>query len=178
MDGYGDAVVTFGGAPGEQRTLALQLHPATRAGASVSTARRALNATAEHEGGGTADMFRIGGLVLTGAAAVAGGVALGWSLAINGDVIERRAELQRKGWPSDMCLRPSAPDECSSLRRREERRDILAGVGVAGLLASGAIGLITLSSFAVAQGQPSRDSKVRVVASMGQQSGVIVQGLW
>jgi hypothetical protein len=178
MDSYGDAVATFGGAPGEQRTLSLQLHPATQAGASVSTVPRASHGTAEREDGGTADTIRIGGLALMGAAAVAGGVALGWSLAVNGDIVERRAELQRKGWPSDMCLRPSAPDECSALRQREARRDILAGVGVAGLIASGGIGLATFTSFAIAQGEPTRDSNVRVVASVGQQSGVIVRGVW
>lgn len=174
--GFGHSEQNFDASAGERSSMSLTLKPLPSAPMPRSAPPVQAGRPTET---GAAPMLRIAGVVFTATAATVGATALVWSAVRKGDFDERAADLRRSGWTDDAaCLRSDAPSECAGYHDEEEQRVTLSRIGTMSLFAAGAVGAVTLASFALASREPVRRGEVHIVPMVGQHAGLLIHGVW
>jgi hypothetical protein len=108
-------------------------------------------------------------------AAVAIGMAL--AAAVVTRDVEHEANAIRRDAGAAGCRGAARPAACDALTDTIATRDALAAGALGGLIASTAIGLVTLSSLAWAPSSPAQES-VRVLPMAVGDAGAAIQASW
>ena len=176
---YVQATVTVDVAGGASGVVAMRMDrlppckrcPAAAQKASPAAPRRPATVAAPR--GGTEETLQRVGIVTAAGCAVLG-AALTISAAVVDDTMEEKAAALGPG----ACRGDPFTEACKGLQDAKEARDLLHGVGVASLIAGGAIGAATLISF---QWAPAGRSSARVHAAPAVgpgRAGLVVTTAW
>jgi hypothetical protein len=125
--------------------------------------------------------LRVTGVALTTATASSSAVFLVRALYLNRNLNELGDALRDRGWPPSRCLQ-QPPPECAELRDLQKGRDLFADLGVGTLIASGILGGATaalyFTDFSFLRSEPTKDGFQVVPVTTGQQTGLLIHGVW